>query len=246
MNNKLLKILLALSLLAAVFVVGCSDDDDDATTITPPNAPTGVTATIASPTVVTIAWIASALDEAPDGYKIERRTAETEWSELGSVDDATTTYNDNTIEMGVGATYLYHVGAYNDGGTTYSASATVTTETFTQLLLGTWNALDAVNQTGADSSSIVFDYNQSMGGNIYRRTDFYESLDEEDVEEGIYSATGTEISWTALRINGVNVDTSYAWNYDMAASGLTMTVEYDYGEGPFDVDFVFVQPPPVD
>ncbi len=245
MSKKLQMILLALGLSVAIAFTGCSDDDDEVT-VTPPNAPTGVTVTIASPTVVTIAWTASVLDEDPDNYAIERRTAEGDWGEIGSVGPSIATYNDNTIEMGSGTTYLYRVGAHNAGGTTYSSSATVTIETFNQLLLGFWNALDAVNQTGADSSIVIFDYNETMGGNIYRRTDFYDTLDDEDVEEGIYSATETEISWTALRINGEAADTTYTWDYSLAGSGQTMTIEYDWGEGAFDVDFIFVPPPPVD
>jgi hypothetical protein len=242
MNKKLQMILLALGLAVAVFIVGCSKDSTSPT-VTAPNAPTGVTATITSPTTVRIDWTASALDEAPNGYAIERRTAaESNWSEIGSVGVSVATYNDNTIARGSGTTYLYRVGAYNDGGSTYSSSATVTVKTFTELLDGTWDALDALNQTGADSSSIIFDYNQTQGGFIYRRTDWYQPLDSEDIEEGIYSATATTITWTALRINGASADTSYTWNYDMVASGLTMSVEYDWGEGAFDVDFIYVTP----
>jgi hypothetical protein len=239
MNKKLLMILLALGLSVIFALVGCdSNNNDNTPTVTAPAAPTGVTATIVSPTVVRVDWTASVLDEAPDGYKIERRTAEGSWGEIGSVGDSVETYNDNNqAAMGSGTTYLYRVGAYNAGGTTYSSTATVTLETFTELLDGTWNALDAINQTGADSSSIIFDYVQAQGGFIYRRTDY--------IEEGLYTATGTAITWSALRINGVAADTSYTWNYNMATSGLTMTVEYNYGEGPFDVDFIFVNPPPV-
>jgi hypothetical protein len=246
MNKKLLLILLALSLTTAVFVVGCSSDDNNDPTVTAPNAPTGVTATIVSPTTVRIDWTASVLDEAPNGYSIGRRTAEGDWSEIGSVGVSVTTYNDNTIDRGSGTTYLYRVGAYNDGGSTFSTTATVTVKTFNELLDGAWDALDAINQTGADSSSIIFDYSSTQGGYIYRRTDWYDSMDSEDIEEGIYSATATTITWSALRINGVAADTSYTWNYDMAASGLTMSVEYDWGETPFDVDFIYVTPPPVD
>jgi hypothetical protein len=198
---------------------------------------------VIAPFVVAVGWTAS-LDDAPDGYVVERRDGEGVWSQLADLDVEMTSYNDSSITAG--GIFEYRVGAFNTGGTSYNTTYP-TVSTIDHLLLGFWNAPDALNQTGADSSSIIFDYNADFGGFIYRRTDYYDSIDSEDIEEGVYTADGLAITWTAVRVNGDNVTPfTYSWNYSMDPSGEAMTVEYDWGEGAFDVDFVYVPPPPVD
>ncbi|MBU0693002.1 fibronectin type III domain-containing protein [bacterium] len=246
MSKKLQMILLVLGLSVVIAFTGCSSDDDDEPTVTAPTAPSNISATTTGPTTITVGWTAS-LDDAPDGYKVERRLAETDWDSLGSVAASVTTYGDNTVEFGSGTTYIYRVGAYNAGGTTYSGQATATAYTHNELLFGAWNAVDPSQLGEIDSASVEFAYQESLGGYIYRRYEYREGLDAEDIEEGTYDADGTEITWTAVRINGetINPPDVYTWNYSMETTGETMTVEYDWGT-PFDVDYEKIPEPPVD
>ena len=246
MSKKLQMIMLVLGLSIVIAFTGCSSDDDDTPIVTPPSAASNVSATVTGPTTVSIAWTAS-LDDAPDGYTIERRLAETEWAELGSVEADITTYDDPTVEFGSGLTYIYHVGAYNTGGTTFSGEVTATVATHQELLMGnggTWNATDPVGDVGTDSSTFTFRLNASVFE--YRRLDYYSPIDDTDWDAGTYTADGDSIYFTVQAINGVPADSTYTWNYDLNTNGEELTVEYDYGEGPFDVDFELVPAPPVD
>lgn len=241
MNKKLQMILLALGLSVAIAFTGCSSDDDE-DTVTAPSAPDNVAAILISPTVVTVSWTA-ALDDAPTSYIIGRRTAESDWIELANVATSVTSYNDSTVAGGY--LYSYRVGASNSGGVTY-ATTTPNIATYNQSLLGLWNATDAIGQIGTDSSTFTFRWNEATSAFEYRRLDYYESLDDTDWDAGTFDAVATSIVFTVQAVNGSFVDSTYTWNYDLNSNGEDLTIEYNYGEGAFDVDFELVPEPPVE
>ena len=244
MNKKLLLIMLALSLTAAVFVTGCSSDDDTTTT-NPPAAPTNVAAGLIAPTVARITWTASVLDDAPDGYRIDRRVNEGEWSELATVSTSVTSYNDSSLAFGSGNDYQFRVGAYNAGGTTYGTTPpSITLDTYQELLLGAWDATNSFETVGSDSSSLTFQYNTSNSHYEYRRVDYYDTIDSDQWDAGTYTTDGTAIVFNVQVVDGVPTDSTYTWDYTPYIDGETMTVVHDYGTGTtWDVNYELVSPP---
>jgi hypothetical protein len=235
--KKMQMILLALGLglSVAMFSAGCGDDDegDPVPTEEAPNAPTSVQAGLVAPTVVRVTWVGSAVANHPEGYVIERRPSEGTYNEIASVNAETLSYDDSTATRGV--TYQYRVGAYNEGGTTYSESApSVTTPTYQESLVGIWWDENAFSVMGTDSVKFQF-----MDNNGFRRTEYYTVLDAELWEEGTYSAGATSIEFHVTANDEGAADTTYTWNYELSFDAESMTVEHDYNEGPtYSVDYV--------
>jgi hypothetical protein len=94
-------------------------------TITPPIAPTKLTAAIISSSSANLTWTDNSTNES--GFKIERKTTNGTYALVGSVGENITTYNDATLTPGT--SYIYRIFSYNKGGNsiTYSNEATATT-----------------------------------------------------------------------------------------------------------------------
>jgi chitodextrinase len=94
---------------------------------TPPSAPTGLTATAASPTQVTLAWTASTDNVGVTGYRVERCQGAgcTNFAQVGT--PTATSYSDTGLSPST--TYRYRVRAVDAAGnlSAYSSIATVTT-----------------------------------------------------------------------------------------------------------------------
>jgi len=90
----------------------------------PPNAPGNLTATAAGSSAIDLTWMDSANDE--EGFKIERKSGSNPFSQIATVGNEVTAYNDNGLS---GSTmYVYRVRAYRSGLLSdYSNEASATT-----------------------------------------------------------------------------------------------------------------------
>lgn len=90
------------------------------TPISPPAAPSGLTATAVSKSQINLAWKDNSGDE--DGFRIERSTNGTAFSQIATVGVDVTTYQ--STGLSANKTYHYRVRASNAGGTSaYSNTA---------------------------------------------------------------------------------------------------------------------------
>ncbi|MGI8407767.1 MAG: fibronectin type III domain-containing protein, partial [Actinomycetota bacterium] len=90
-----------------------------------PTAPSGLTATATSSSQINLAWTDTSSNE--DGFKIERSSDGTNFSQIATVGSNSTSYS-NTGLAG-STTYHYRVRAYNSGGdSAYSNAASATTQ----------------------------------------------------------------------------------------------------------------------
>jgi len=95
-----------------------------ATTPTPPDAPTNLTATAAACNQIDLGWQDNSDNE--DGFAVERSLDGTNFSSLGTVGVDETTFSDNTVAEST--TYWYRVKAFNSAGdSAYSNVASATT-----------------------------------------------------------------------------------------------------------------------
>ncbi len=95
-----------------------------ATSVTPPAAPTSLTANALSSTEVLLGWVDNANNE--DGFRIERSTNGVDFVLLNSVGANATAANDTTVEAP--RTYHYRVRAFNSAGDSANSNvAQVTT-----------------------------------------------------------------------------------------------------------------------
>lgn len=92
--------------------------------VTPPQAPSSLTATAALPGQVELTWINNAADE--DGFVLERRAGGGPFLRVTTLMVGATAYTDTHVEANT--TYTYRVLAFNLAGTSaYSNEAVVTT-----------------------------------------------------------------------------------------------------------------------
>jgi hypothetical protein len=92
--------------------------------VSPPAAPSGLTANGVSTSQIDLAWIDNASDE--DGFKIERSSDGVNFSQIAIVGANATTHSNTGLPSG--ASYTYRVRAYNSGGDSpYSNTASAMT-----------------------------------------------------------------------------------------------------------------------
>ncbi len=92
--------------------------------LTPPAAPSGLTATTVSDTRIDLTWNDNSTDE--EAFDLERRTGGGSFSRIALPAANSTSYQDMTVEAGM--TYTYRVRAFNDAGTSsFSNLATAST-----------------------------------------------------------------------------------------------------------------------
>ncbi|MGD0650215.1 MAG: fibronectin type III domain-containing protein [Verrucomicrobiia bacterium] len=94
------------------------------TSVCPPNAPSALTATPVSSSQINLSWTDNANNE--DGFKIERSTDGTNFTQIATVTTNVTAYSNTGLSPNT--TYWYRVRAYNAGGDSpYSNQASATT-----------------------------------------------------------------------------------------------------------------------
>jgi hypothetical protein len=103
-----------------------SDSAPTPPAVSPPSAPTGLSAAAASDTRIDLSWSDNATNE--DGFRIERSpNGTTDWSEIGTTGPNVSSFSHTGL--GPGTTHHYRVRAYNVGGNSvYSNSAAATTK----------------------------------------------------------------------------------------------------------------------
>ena len=104
-----------------------SNADSATTHLTPPDAPSSLSAGATSPTQISLSWSDNSDNE--DGFRIERKltpAADSTFSRIRTVEANSTSYTDGGLASGTG--YTYRVYAYNVAGDSdYSNKASATT-----------------------------------------------------------------------------------------------------------------------
>ena len=126
---KIRKIITNSALLFATLFMfdSCQKTETSTTTTvtTVPFPPTDLTATLVSTTQVNLAWMDKSTNEV--GFKVERKTATTNFALIATLGADITSYNDNGLTPNTA--YTYRVFSYNSVGAspTYSNEVTITT-----------------------------------------------------------------------------------------------------------------------
>jgi len=138
-----------ISLVLIITLSGCVKNSDGTTTIIP-LAPTNLSVTVVSPTEVNLFWSDNSTDEI--GYKIERKTANGNYLNIGSVAANVSSFKDNTLTAFL--TYTYRVYAYNSAGNSinYSNEVTITTN---GVALVTTNPISQITNNSALGSGTI-------------------------------------------------------------------------------------------
>jgi len=122
--KKVIYFLLAIVLLQTT---ACKKETNGNTTTvtTVPVTPSGLTAQLSSVTKVNLTWTDNSTNE--DGFKIERKTNNTNYVQIGSTATNVTSFIDTTLQFNT--QYTYRIYAYNTVGNspTYSNEVTVNT-----------------------------------------------------------------------------------------------------------------------
>jgi uncharacterized protein (TIGR02145 family) len=137
-----------------------------------PNAPTNLSATVVSRSLINLAWNDNSNNET--GFKIERSLNNSTWAEIATVVSNVTTYQ-NT-DLTASTTYYYRARAYNSAGnSTYSLTASATTLSIVSsiVLSGPTSASGPFNltwtytwpqlETGDDHYELEWSYSSSSG-----------------------------------------------------------------------------------
>jgi hypothetical protein len=113
-------------------------------------APTGMTAAAASSSQIIVNWIDNATGE--DGYKLERATASTGYTQIATPAASITSYTDNSVIDGT--TYVYRARAYNSIGDGFYGNETSATTPLNKPtnLSGTTPSSTQVQLTWTDNS----------------------------------------------------------------------------------------------
>ncbi|MCL2068176.1 MAG: fibronectin type III domain-containing protein [Treponema sp.] len=125
-----------------------------------PAAPTGLTATAVSATQINLSWNSVT---GANGYRVERSTDNSNWTEIAP-SHAATTYQDTGLTAGT--TYWYRVRAYNAAGNSgYSNVESATTQTGLPEIPAAPAGLTA---TAVSASQINLGWNSVTGAQGYR------------------------------------------------------------------------------
>ena len=112
-----------LSLVCLFFIFGCSTNNGVTTVV--PAAPTNLTGASISATQINLSWTDNATNET--GYKVQRKSAIANYTDVASTSTDMTNYNDQGLTPNT--TYTYRAYAYNSAGNSlqYSNEVSVTT-----------------------------------------------------------------------------------------------------------------------
>lgn len=97
-------------------------NDDNTNTTTAPTIATGLSSTASNNEQINVGWIDTSNNET--GFKLERKIGSADWLELATLPANSTGYQDSNVN--VAEQYTYRVLAYNDNGSTTSATTSTT------------------------------------------------------------------------------------------------------------------------
>ena len=137
------------------------------TRVTPPSAPSGLSATATSSSQIKLTWTDNADNES--GFKIERKPssgADSSFRQVGTASANATSYTNGSLSASTG--YTYRVRAYNSAGnSSYSGTASATTKTVAP------SAPSSLTATAKSASSISLSWkdtsNNETGFKIERK-----------------------------------------------------------------------------
>lgn len=175
----------------------------------PLNAPTGLTATAASNTAVSLSWVDNAFNE--DGYTIERKLGVTgTFAQIGTVGAGVTTYSDAGLTAN--NYYYYRVRAHNaaDGASDYSNESRVLTKVVSYDLPA-WSYL----YNGADNREDVAT-GITVGSDDHPVVTGYSDLQEEGVA-GTYS-----YDYVTIKLDRGDKSVKWKARYDSGDGGTDM------------------------
>jgi rhamnogalacturonan endolyase len=174
----------------------CIELEGDQATGTPPAAPSSLTATAVSSSRIDLSWTDDSSDE--DGFKIERSTDGTSFTQIATVGANVTTYSDTGLSAST--TYYYRVRAHNSAGdSSYSNTANATTQAA--------SAPAAPTNLTAQSPrkrQIALNWTQSTSPNI-TENQVYRST----TSGGPYSLVATLSATTSYTDTGLSSGTTY-------------------------------------
>ena len=137
-------------------LLGCKKSGDGTVELIP-LAPTELKGTIISKDQVDLTWKDNSTNET--GYKIERKTDSSNFTEIGSVSTDVNTFSDKTV--GLNTIYTYRVFSFNQVGQSISYSNEVTIKTINVPALTTYQ-ISAISYFGASSGGNI----SSDGGSV--------------------------------------------------------------------------------
>jgi hypothetical protein len=142
--------------IGVIILNGCSANNPVDVTLAIPLAPTTLTGSLTTSTQITLNWTDNSTNET--GFKIERKIATGNYSQIGSIGGDITTYIDNSLLLST--SYTYRVLSYNATGNslTYSNEFSIITSNPLTIPVLTTNSVSAITSiTAISGGNITYD-----------------------------------------------------------------------------------------
>jgi uncharacterized protein (TIGR02145 family) len=227
-----------LLLISYILIIGCStsDDGNNSTTTVVPINPTNLTGNSTVSAQIVLTWTDNSTNET--GFKIERKTAQTNYTLIGNSNADVTTYTDNTVLNNI--PYTYRVYAYNNVGNslTYSNEFSITSIGIPVL---TTLPITSVSYTSAVSGGNISD---NGGANVTTRGIVWDTNPNPNISLSTKTVNGNGNGTFNSNMSSLTPSTNYyvrayATNSKGVGYGenisFTTTVLYSNGNGLTDI-----------
>ena len=229
---------LILLIVSLTLLIGCStsEDGNNSTTTVVPLNPTNLSGNNPASSQIVLTWTDNSTNET--GFKIERKTAQTNYTLIGNSNADVTTYTDNTVLNNI--PYTYRVYAYNNVGNslTYSNEFTITSVGIPVL---TTLPITSINYTSAVSGGNISD---NGGANVTTRGIVWDTNPNPTISLSTKTVNGNGNGTFNSNISSLTPGTTYyvrayATNSKGVGYGenisFTTTVLYSNGNGLTDI-----------
>ena len=193
MNRKILIILL-------VILIGCKKSGDDIVEVIP-LAPTELKATLITNNQVKLEWKDNSTNET--GYKIERKTDLTSFTEIATITSDITTYTDNAIL--INTNYTYRVYSYNKVGKSLNYSNEASIKTLNTPTLSTSTITEVTSSSAKSGGNISSD----GGSSVTSRGVVWSTTPSPTIALTTKTENGTGIGIFSSSISGLSPNTKY-------------------------------------
>jgi hypothetical protein len=189
-------------LIVSIFsfiIIACKKSSNQTEVI--PLAPTSLIAASITSTQIKLNWTDNSTNET--GFKIQRKTAVTSYTDIASVNKDITTYTDNGLNSNTA--YTYRIYAYNSSGNsiTYTNEAIATTFGLPQL---TTTVLSSLTATSVISGGNII---SDGGSSISAKGVVWSTSSNPTVNLATKTNDGTGTAPFISTINGLSPNTSY-------------------------------------